>query len=83
MTTDIHVDDVVDARNLMCPMPVLATTKAMRRLEPNQVLKVLATDRGALSDIPAWVEDTGNELLYSGSEDGALVFLIRKTADDA
>lgn len=79
MNSEIAVDEVVDARNLMCPMPVLATTKAMRRLEPNQVLKVLATDRGALSDIPAWVEDTGNELLSTGTEEGALVFLIRKS----
>jgi TusA-related sulfurtransferase len=27
------------------------------------VVKVLATDRGSLADIPAWVEDTGNQLL--------------------
>jgi len=33
----------------------MAATKAMRRLEPGQVIKVLATDRGSLGDIPAWV----------------------------
>jgi TusA-related sulfurtransferase len=60
-------------------MPILAATKAMRRLEPGQVLKVLATDRGALSDIPAWAEDTGNELISSGTEEDALVFYIRKS----
>jgi TusA-related sulfurtransferase len=76
--TDITADEVVDARDLMCPMPVLAATKAMRLLEPGQVLKVLATDKGALSDIPAWAEDTDNELLHSGTEDGVLVFYIRK-----
>ncbi|HET8659507.1 MAG TPA: sulfurtransferase TusA family protein [Micromonosporaceae bacterium] len=81
MNTDIQVDEVVDARNLMCPMPVLATTKAMRRLSPNQVLKVLATDRGSLSDIPAWAEDTGNELLSAGTEGDTLVFLVRKTEE--
>lgn len=81
MTTDTPVDEIVDARDLMCPMPVLATSKAMRRLGPNQVLKVLATDRGSLSDIPAWAEDTGNELIFSGAEDGTLVFLIRKTGE--
>ncbi|MGC1213325.1 MAG: sulfurtransferase TusA family protein [Micromonospora sp.] len=81
MTTDIHVDEVVDARDLMCPMPVLAATKAMRRLDPTQVIKVLATDKGALSDIPAWAEDNGYELLSSGIEDGILVFFIRKTEE--
>lgn len=81
MTTDIHVDEFVDARDLMCPMPVLAATKAMRRLGPTQVIKVLATDKGALSDIPAWAEDNGYELLSSGIEDGILVFFIRKTEE--
>jgi TusA-related sulfurtransferase len=79
--TDITADEVVDARDLMCPMPILAATKAMRLLEPGQVLKVLATDKGALSDFPAWAEDTENELLYSGTEDDVLVFYIRKGAD--
>jgi tRNA 2-thiouridine synthesizing protein A len=78
---EIKEDRVVDARDLLCPMPVLATTKQMRLLEPGQVLKVLATDRGALADIPAWAEDTGNQLLATGEEDGALVFFIRRASD--
>lgn len=76
---DIAADEIVDARDLMCPMPVLTATKAMRLLEPGQVLKVLATDRGAVSDIPAWAQDTDNELLSSGTENGVLTFYIRKS----
>ncbi len=83
MPEQITADEVVDARHLMCPMPVLAATKAMRLLEPGQVLKVLATDKGALSDIPAWAQDTDNELLSSGTEQGALAFYIRKAPNDA
>jgi tRNA 2-thiouridine synthesizing protein A len=81
MTTDIHVDEVVDARGLMCPMPILVATKAIRRVEPGQVIKILASDKGALSDIPAWAEDTGNELLASTTEDDVLVFYVRKGMD--
>ena len=81
MQESIREDRLVDARDLLCPMPVLATTKEMRLAEPGEVVKVLATDRGALADIPAWAEDTGNELLGSAEEDGALVFWIRKTGD--
>ncbi len=77
----INEDRVVDARNLLCPMPVLATAKELRLADPGQVVKVLATDRGSLADIPAWAEDTGNELLATGEEDGALVFWIRKASD--
>ncbi|HEX6197637.1 MAG TPA: sulfurtransferase TusA family protein [Jiangellaceae bacterium] len=79
MDTDIKVDEVVDARGLMCPMPVLAATKAMKLLDPGQVIKVLATDKGSLSDMPAWAEDNGHELLSSGTEDDVLVFYIRKS----
>jgi tRNA 2-thiouridine synthesizing protein A len=75
------VDELVDARDLMCPMPVLAANKAMRLLEPGQVLKVIATDKGALADIPAWAGDTDNELLSAGTEDGVLAFYIRKGAE--
>ena len=75
---DITEDVLVDARELMCPMPVMAATKAMRRMEEGQVLKVMATDRGALSDIPAWADSTGNVLIDSGEVDGDLVFYIRK-----
>lgn len=78
MTDSVHVDEVVDARNLMCPMPVLAATKAMRRLEPGQVIKVMATDKGSLSDMPAWAEDNGYTMLSMGTEDGVLVYHVRK-----
>jgi TusA-related sulfurtransferase len=81
MTTEIHADDEVDARGLMCPMPVLAATKAMRLLEPGQTLRVLATDKGSLSDMPAWAEDNGHELLSSGTEGDTYYFYIRKGED--
>ena len=75
---NIAEDKLVDARDLMCPMPVMAATKAMRRLEAGQVLKVMATDRGSLADIPAWAEANGDELLQSGEDSGILVFYVRK-----
>ncbi len=78
---EITVDVTVDARELMCPMPIMAATKAIRRMEPEQVLKVLATDRGSLSDVPAWAETNGHELLSSGEEGSTLIFYIRKGDD--
>ena len=75
---NIAEDKLVDARDLMCPMPVLAATKAMRRLDAGQVLKVMATDRGSLADIPAWAEANGDELLQSGEDSGIFVFYVRK-----
>ena len=74
----LQEDRVLDARGLLCPMPVVKTAKEMKGLDAGQVLKLLATDRGAIADIPAWAEDTGNELIEWHEEDGHLVFLIRK-----
>jgi tRNA 2-thiouridine synthesizing protein A len=79
---DIKEDKLVDARDLMCPMPVMAATKAMRRLSPGQVLKVLATDRGSLGDIPAWAEANGDEMLGHGEDGGVFVFFVRKAAEE-
>lgn len=71
-------DKLLDARGLLCPMPVVKAGKEMKSLTEGQVLKVLATDRGAIADFPAWAEDTGNALLDWREEQGVLVFYLRK-----
>jgi TusA-related sulfurtransferase len=71
-------DKLLDARGLLCPMPVVKAGKEMKGLAEGQVLKVLATDRGAIADFPAWAEDTGNTLLDWREEQGVLVFYLRK-----
>lgn len=77
-----HTADVtVDARELMCPMPIMAATKAIKRMGGGQVLEVQATDRGALSDIPAWAESNGHELLETSEDGTVLHFWIRKAED--
>jgi tRNA 2-thiouridine synthesizing protein A len=76
--TEIQADQVLDARGLLCPMPIVKSAKAMKELAPGQVLKIMATDRGAAADIPAWAGDTGNELLASHEDGDVLVFYVRK-----
>lgn len=80
--TEVQVAQLVDTRGMLCPMPIVLANKTMKTLGVGEVMKVLATDKGALKDFPAWAEDTGNELLSSGEENGALVFLIRKGEED-
>jgi TusA-related sulfurtransferase len=76
----IKEDKLLDARNLLCPMPVVKAGREMKSLTEGQVLKVIATDRGAIADFPAWAEDTGNTLLDWREEQGVLVFYLRKGA---
>jgi TusA-related sulfurtransferase len=75
---ELKEDKLLDARGLLCPMPVVKAGKEMKSLGPGQVLKILATDRGSIADMPAWAEDTGNELLEWHEEDGVLVYFVRR-----
>lgn len=77
----IKEDKVLDARGLLCPMPVVKAGKEMRSMAPGQILKILATDRGAIADMPAWAEDAGHELLEWKDESGTLVFFVRRSAE--
>lgn len=79
---ELQEDRVLDARGLLCPMPVVKAGKEMKTLEPGQVLKLLATDRGSVADVPAWAEDTGNELLGWHEQDGVYVYYIRKASPE-
>ncbi|GAB2758714.1 sulfurtransferase TusA family protein [Nocardioides pakistanensis] len=75
---DYTVDLTIDAKGQKCPMPVLLTSRGIKKIEPGQVMLVEATDSGSKSDIPSWAKDTGNELLDSSSEDGVFRYVIRK-----
>ncbi len=68
---------LLDARGLACPLPVLKARKAMRGVAPGGLLKVLATDPAAPADFTAFCEVTGHRLERSGEQDGAMMFLIR------
>ncbi len=53
----------LDARNLLCPMPVIRVQGAMESLAPGEALEVRCTDPGAMSDVPAWCRLHGHEVL--------------------
>lgn len=54
---------VLDARNLICPMPVIRTQDTVANLEDADELEVLFTDPGGLHDVPAWCRVHGHEVL--------------------
>ena len=78
MTDIIKEDPVLDCSGMLCPMPVVKTSKAMKDLQSGQILKMVATDPGAPPDMEAWSRQTGNELLRSLTEDGKFIFYLKK-----
>ena len=78
-TNNIQANRTVDARGLSCPMPILRSRKAIKQLDINQILEILTSDPGSLTDIPRWAQATGQELLLCeelGPND--FRFLIKK-----
>jgi len=71
-------DQVLDAKGLNCPLPILKAKKALKSLESGQVLKVLSTDPGSVADFGAFCRTTGNELVEQNEEGGVYTYLIRK-----
>lgn len=75
----MSTDAEIDARGLLCPLPVLKTAKRMRALAPGAVLRLVADDPAAIVDVPHYCAESGNRLLSTEESDGAQVYLIEKT----
>lgn len=74
----VLADQVLDCTGMACPLPVVKTSQAIKKIEPGQVLELLATDPGVEPDMKAWTGRTGNELLSIGREGDVFHVLIRR-----
>lgn len=54
--SEIKFDHVLDAKGLSCPMPIVRARQELRDLQSGQVLKVIATDKGTVSDFQGWAK---------------------------
>lgn len=66
---------ILDAKNSLCPMPVIKTQDTVNTLGDGEILEVHCTDPGALSDIPAWCRINGHTIV-SAEENNELVTII-------
>jgi len=71
-------DDTLDCLGMRCPRPIVEMAKRMRKMQPGQVLELLANDPVAKKDVPGWCQDTGNEFLAREDVDNHLKFYVRK-----
>jgi tRNA 2-thiouridine synthesizing protein A len=69
---------ILDAKDLKCPLPVLKARKAMNSVPAGGVLRVLATDPGAVADFKHFCDTTGHRLMAQREENGVFVFDIAK-----
>ena len=59
----------LNARRLLCPMPVIRTQVAVKKLSTGDILEIIGTDSGILQDIPAWCRINGHTVLDTFSDD--------------
>ncbi len=71
-------DQVLDAKGLNCPLPILKAKKALKSMEGGKVLEVQSTDPGSVADFAAFCRTTGNELVEQAEAGGIWTYLIRK-----
>jgi len=69
---------LLDVKGLNCPLPILKAKKAIRNVEENGILEVLATDPGAEKDFLAFCDMGNYELLVNECSNGVFRFLIKK-----
>ena len=71
-------DKELDARGLNCPLPILRAKKALNDMQTGQVLKIVATDPGAVKDFQAFSKQTGNELLSHSEAKTEFTFFMKR-----
>jgi peroxiredoxin family protein/TusA-related sulfurtransferase len=68
----------INACGLACPGPIMAVKKKIDSMDAGVTLKVSASERGFMKDLPAWCTSTGNQLIDIKWEDNKAIALVRK-----
>ena len=74
----VEITQMIDARGLSCPMPIVKTAQAVKLLPSGAVVELIATDPGSIKDVAAWCRVTGNELIEQTSDGAVYRFVIRR-----
>ena len=73
-----HTEDVC---GLNCPLPILRTKKALAKMTGGQLLKVLTTDKAAVTELAVLARQTGHELKAQIQENGHIAHYIVRRED--
>lgn len=78
MKSATECDAEVDARGLLCPLPVLRARKRLLAMAPGQVLRLLASDPAAVVDVPHFCTEAGHEFLHMAALSDGMAYFIRR-----
>lgn len=69
-------ETILDVKGLKCPLPVLKIQKAIKSLASGDILEVHTTDPMSVIDVPAYCNESGNDLVSQASEEDGHIFKI-------
>ena len=72
----------LDARRILCPLPVIRTQDKVATMQPGDVLEVSATDPGVKIDIPTWCRINGHKVLEIDDRDDEIVITLEVGEDE-
>jgi tRNA 2-thiouridine synthesizing protein A len=78
MADQVKPDQVLDMKGLLCPMPIVKLSIAIKKLNAGATVEGIATDPGVMADIPAWARTSGNELLSIAQQGKEYHFIVKK-----
>jgi len=68
--------EILNARRLLCPLPVIRTQDKVKQLKAGDQLKVICTDPGVMQDIPTWCRINGHKVLETSSGDHEYIIIL-------
>lgn len=74
----VTADQVIDAKGLACPLPIIRAKKGLMGVEIGQVIEIVCTDPGSVADFQAFARSTGHELVESTQDGSEYRFWIRR-----
>lgn len=74
----MKIDRDIDARGLLCPLPVLKARKALQGMRNGAVLRLIATDPASWIDVPHFCAEGGHALLSATDTAEGKTYLIRR-----
>ncbi len=72
--------EIIDARGLLCPLPVLKLRKRLKPVATGTCVDLWADDPAAVIDVPHFCSEAGHELISMTEADGHQIYRVQKTS---
>ena len=67
----------LDARRLLCPMPLIRLQQKVKQLQSGDTVDVLSTDPGTLQDIPSWCRMYGHRIIATEQQPDLITIVVQ------